>query len=173
MASSASSRWSYRPGARYSVAPEVVAAEIERVRSVSGAVTAERLVDESRAPDAPLHPVFEWDDGAAAELYRRDQARALIRSVQVTYSGEAPMSAFVHVPAQDGNTGDYQPILVVAQHQDRFDAALSEAQRFLLAAERSVAELHAVAWRVRAKAAPRVARAAKAIARAKQDLATA
>ena len=49
----------------------------------NGGLTAKRLVDESRPEDAPLHKEFEWDDPTAAEAYREEQARYIIRSLLV------------------------------------------------------------------------------------------
>jgi len=42
-------------------------------------LTPESLLDASRDEDAPLHDEFEWDDTVAAEKYRREQARQIIR----------------------------------------------------------------------------------------------
>jgi len=60
-----------------------------------GPLTAETVVDDARPADAPLHPFFEWDDASAAEEYRREQARYLLRHivVRVTESSE-PIRAF-------------------------------------------------------------------------------
>lgn len=41
------------------------------------------VVAEARSVASPLHHYFEWDDSVAAEAYRLDQARVLIRSVRV------------------------------------------------------------------------------------------
>ena len=49
----------------------------------NGGLTAKRLVDESRPEDAPLHKEFEWNDATAAEAYREEQARYIIRSLIV------------------------------------------------------------------------------------------
>ena len=49
----------------------------------NGGLTAKRLVDESRPEDAPLHKEFEWDDATAAEAYREEQARYIIRSIVI------------------------------------------------------------------------------------------
>ena len=38
-----------------------------------GALTPKRLLDVSRAEDAPLHDAFEWNDGIAAEKYQRQE----------------------------------------------------------------------------------------------------
>ena len=57
--------------------------ELERIRAKNpeGLLLPQEVLDESRHPDHPLHQNFEWDDSSAAEKYRLDQARALIRCV--------------------------------------------------------------------------------------------
>ena len=64
------------------------------------------LVDDARPARSPLHTLFEWNDEAAAELFRRDQARQIIRLIRPVMEGgersEAP--AYVHVRV-NGNDG--------------------------------------------------------------------
>ena len=54
-----------------------------------------------------MHSVFQWEDDVAANLYRVDQARHLIRSVEVTYEElpEAPVRAFhvQRIEEEDGS----------------------------------------------------------------------
>jgi len=47
-------------------------------------VFVERFVEHARREDSPIHDLFEWDVGRAAELYWYDRALYLIRSVRVT-----------------------------------------------------------------------------------------
>lgn len=51
-----------------------------------GRLTPEDIVDAARDENHPLHERFEWDDGIAAEAWRRAQAHELIRSVRITYA---------------------------------------------------------------------------------------
>ncbi len=44
-------------------------------------VTPATLVSRARAEDSPLHELFEWDDTAAAEKYRKKQAQKICQSV--------------------------------------------------------------------------------------------
>jgi len=52
-----------------------------------GSLTPDLVVQESEPDDAPLHPVFEWDDKAAAFSWRKQQARNMINHVEVVYIG--------------------------------------------------------------------------------------
>lgn len=72
----------------FKVPAEVAGMEIRRIEQESGGfITPAAVVDAARPEDAPLHPVFTWDDSRAAELYRREEARHLIRSVRVLTEG--------------------------------------------------------------------------------------
>lgn len=51
----------------------------------SGILTPTAVVDAARPVDAPLHPCFEWNDTIAAERFRQEQAKVLIRSVRVLF----------------------------------------------------------------------------------------
>lgn len=70
-------------------------------------LTPRMVVDDARPIESPLHPCFEWDDVKAAEFYREDQARAVIRSIRVAQSsgnGEAKVvRAYVNIVEEVGD----------------------------------------------------------------------
>jgi hypothetical protein len=82
----------------------------------AGVLTPEAVVETARDPKNPLHSEFEWDDTKAAEQYRLDQARELIR-VAVTvvpHTGE-PVRTFVSLveDRRDGHEGGYRKMISV------------------------------------------------------------
>ena len=59
--------------------------ELERItQKYDGRLTAQCVVDEARNKDSPLHKDFEWDDRAAADSWRRETARLLLRTIIVS-----------------------------------------------------------------------------------------
>lgn len=87
---------------------ETVGNHLEHLRQhFKGELTARDVLDDARNPNSPLHTFFEWSDNIAAEAYRLEQARGLIRSVVAIYtSDEAPaqrVRAYVHVPEPGAN----------------------------------------------------------------------
>lgn len=58
---------------------------LQSIYDQKGKLTPALVLDEARDPNHPLHHRFQWDDSKAAEAYRLQQARDLIRSVRVTY----------------------------------------------------------------------------------------
>lgn len=123
-----------------------------------GRITPEEVVAAAEDPSSPLHAEFLWDDTAAAKQHRLNQARALIRSVQVvisttTYDLRAP--AFVRDPTLGRKQGyaslarlrsdeDIAREAVVAEFS-RAAAALSRAKSIAqaLGMTEVVEELHA------------------------------
>lgn len=69
---------------------------------------ASDLVAAARPARHPLHPCFEWDDQAAAEAWRLDQANNLIRNLRVTFTGggfeDQPVRAFFRVEVDGERT---------------------------------------------------------------------
>lgn len=138
--------------------------ELARIRDERGSVRPIDVVDEARPEDAPLHPVFEWDDQAAAESWRKEQARHLIRSVHVvTTSDQAPAPVYVNVVNEEGER-EYQPISVVVRQPDRFQVALTEARARVASAAKAVQDLLSAASEAEA------ARNATALARIRMHL---
>lgn len=85
------------------VPAEEVGAVVTALISERGVCSAPDLVDEARPESSPIHDLFEWDDPVAAELYRTQQARAVIRALRVVRDGEPQDGpSFVHVAIPDG-----------------------------------------------------------------------
>lgn len=70
------------------------------------------IVDDARSKKSILHPIFEWDNNIAAELHRKEQARALMRCLVVVYDqdqcnegksedGKKMVRAFIHIDRSD------------------------------------------------------------------------
>lgn len=95
------------------------------------------MVEDSRPAIAPLHRCFEWSDERAAERYREEQARLLIRSVRVCVQGDPaaecqPVRMFVNVT--EGEDRHYTSVACAmsddALRKQVLDAAKAEMGRF-------------------------------------------
>jgi hypothetical protein len=62
-------------GPKPPVEADVFGRKIEEIEARDGTVKPEAVVAAARDPGSPLHAAFEWDDEAAAEGYRVQQAR--------------------------------------------------------------------------------------------------
>lgn len=120
---------------------QAIGQEIEALGGRDGVAPAD-LVEAARNPGSAMHSYFEWDDAKAADAYRVQQARYLLRSIEVVIREEhPPIRAFHAVVVEDGPEGDddggdkprrYVPVSVVAADEalrrQVIEAALAELQ---------------------------------------------
>ena len=75
-----------RDGFRIPVSGQIVGKTIEAIkRRNAGSVTPSQVIDEAQSEDSPLHPCFTWDDSDAAQKYREEEARRLIRCYVIVW----------------------------------------------------------------------------------------
>lgn len=104
-----------------------------------GELTPQDVLKDAKNNNSPLHSFFEWDEGKAAEQYRLQQARGLIRSVVAIYTdgkNKAVRSkAYVHIAE------------ATAPHYRETGHAMSQAKTRNMVLQRAWREL--TAWRKR------------------------
>lgn len=131
-------QYQWREGARVPAPAQVVGERLEAIRAAhDGDLTPDAVVDDARAADSPLHPCFEWNDSAAAEEWRREQAKYLIRHIEVQIQ-PAPnleprvVRAFVSVTRNDEQayTGIETAMADAALRQQVVGRAWSELQQW-------------------------------------------
>jgi len=73
----------------------------EKLRKLHGGVLLPKsIVEDARPVGSLLHGCFEWDERKAAESFREDQARALIRQVRIIIAEDpasVPRRAYVNI----------------------------------------------------------------------------
>lgn len=117
------------------------AGEVCRGLEERGELTPRALVEASRAHDAPLHRMFEWDDEAAAEKYRESQAQHIISSIEVVPTGRTePVRAFVSL-AVGRTERHYSSTEVALSEPDSREMVLRAALSELRAFERKYRQL--------------------------------
>lgn len=62
---------------------EKIKNELKSIYEQEGNLTPEAVVRKAEDPENPLHPCFTWDDSEAADKWRQEEARILIRSFRV------------------------------------------------------------------------------------------
>lgn len=95
-----------------------------------GQLLPTEVVDAARDNSNPLHQHFEWDDGIAAEKFRLEQARDIIRCIRVEKIGDntEPSRAFLSI--NDGGTS-YRSVQEVRESPDLQAKLLAAAERDL------------------------------------------
>lgn len=98
----------WKPGSHHCIDAQVAGDELERIRTrYNGRLDASNVVECSRNPSAPLHPAFEWNDEVAADAYRVEQAKYLIRSITI------------EIPKRDGSEASVRAFVSVVRDEDR------------------------------------------------------
>lgn len=124
----------YRAGYSAPVPAAEAHAELEAIRLRNdGVLRPADVVEESRDDDAPLHPCFTWDDWAAAEKCRQDEARRLVRSVVLVRpaEGDRPREVvpqYLHVTAAEGRDAQgYRAVAEVVADEELAARAVADA----------------------------------------------
>ena len=95
---------------------KAVKAAIQAIENRQGRLDPQSVVAAARNKKSPLHKQFEWDDTKAAEKYRLEQARELIRlvRVEVVLGGVNTLSPmYIRDPRQPPETAGYQRLTKV------------------------------------------------------------
>jgi len=71
---------------------QVVGEELETIQKKRGVLTPEVVVKEASKKTSKIHGCFEWDDSAAAKEHRLNQARYMLRSIEVVVETTSSVS---------------------------------------------------------------------------------
>lgn len=105
-----------------------------------GRLTPPAVVEAARDTRNPLHKHFEWDDHLAADAYRLDQARTLIRSIRLVSEDDIEAApAFLSVADKGGTS--YRTYAEVMDSADLQNTVLAAAERDLAAFEKRYRQL--------------------------------
>jgi len=122
----------------------IVAKELTRIIETSGGnVSPTVIVKKARPKNSPIHECFEWDNSKAADMYRIEQAKYLLRSVTITVqdgSGKAvSVRAFPNIETPEGNF--YTTNAIVMDDLELTEKLETQVQRELLYLRRKGANL--------------------------------
>jgi hypothetical protein len=121
--------------------PQMIGEALEKIsETAKGELTPKAVVDAARSKRHPLHVHFEWDDSIAAENYRVDQARSLIRVIRVhDEATPEPARAFISINSRTGTS--YRSLADVKRSPDFQQAVMAQADKDLEAFQRRYREL--------------------------------
>ena len=136
----------WKPGSRFKVDANTAGAVCEQLE-LAGNLSAKSLLDASRPEDAPLHSEFEWNDSIAAEKYREDQARCIIRHlvVRLDEKPDEPVRGFFRI--EQGGQRSYTNVKTILMQRDLRADLIQQALEELASFQRkygSLIELEAV-----------------------------
>ena len=135
------------------VTAEDAHAELERIQEAQGAICAEYIVDAAIPKKSVLHPEFEWNNGKAANAYRRQQAQSMIRCIVVNVENvEEPMRAYACITSETTPSGtEYADVQTLIDDQDLFADAMERLLDEVKEAKHSVDELANIAKAAKAR----------------------
>lgn len=133
--------------------------QLTDIYAAHGRLTADLVVAAARPTGSALHHRFEWDDAAAGEAYRKQQAADLIRSVKVVYKidptgSEKSVRAFPSSrSAEAPDESTYRPIEEVVADPFAYQMLLNECRREWKSFEAKYGHLEEFAQIVKGEAA--------------------
>ena len=107
---------------------QVVGEMCEELSNTIG-LTPKTLLDANRDENTPLHDYFEWRDDVAAEKYREEQARYIIRSIIVIEDEKPEVRAYCPVIVNDKQ--EFKHINTVVKSIDLTQQMLENAKKEL------------------------------------------
>lgn len=125
--------------------PQAIADEIY---SIGDEPTKEEIVEKARDESTELHDLFEWRDDVAAEQWREEQAKNIMRKLKVTIireEGEKPDEKKTFTPTivsprmfygDPENPSGFVSIRKIMTNQDTYNALLQRAKDEIMAFER-------------------------------------
>ncbi len=110
---------------------DVIQRELQEIWDHRGKLDAADVVKVAKSPKHPLHKYFTWDDTEAARLRRLDEARFLIRHVNIeveTIHGGRPNRVRAFVAVNRPSTG-YAPTKDVGANKELSTLVLRQMKR--------------------------------------------
>ena len=109
---------------------EIVGATLDAIEEAGrGDDMPEELLRRSRPRNSQTHHLFEWSDSVAAEAYRMEQARGLIRSLEIVFEETGDrVRAFPSVQLGSGER-NYVSMRKILSRDDLTRQLVEEAKR--------------------------------------------
>lgn len=82
-------KYKWKSQARVLIPADKAGATLEQIRAKYAGLKPEYVVNEAKKKTSPLHSYFDWDNTTAASKWRLEQARYLIRMIEVVYVKES------------------------------------------------------------------------------------
>jgi hypothetical protein len=139
--------------------PQKIGEALAKITAKNGGrLTPGDVVDAARSEKHPLHHHFEWDNSIAAEAYRLEQARSIIRIVRVTDDEGHDQAPRAYLSIHDEAGTSYRSLADVRSSADLQMVVLRQAERDLAAFQqrfRQLADICADVAQIREKLAVR------------------
>lgn len=123
------SAYTWKSGSRIKGDAQESGELMERLSATEEGLTARTLLEANRAEGTPLHDDYEWIDEVAAENWRLQQSNHFLNCIQTVIvskeTGEEMPVRAVHITTE---LHKYEPIEVILQEHDKYEALLRNAK---------------------------------------------
>lgn len=99
----------------------------DEILSIGDEATPQQIVDAARSESAELHKCFEWNDSRAAEQYRLQQARDVVRNLVIERREEKPEAPQIRYFYKTDNGSGYKPSVHIFKVDDEYQSLLQRA----------------------------------------------
>ena len=118
------------------VSAQIAGDEIQRITDRNGGcIKPHNIVAESRSITSPIHRCFEWNNKIAADKYRIEQAKYMLRSIVVVQQvpDDEPLLVRAFVSIKENDEPVYTPIHRAVSDPDQWEFVLASAYEELKA----------------------------------------
>ena len=123
-----------------------VGEHFEQLEQQHGRITTSLVLESARPEDSLLHSYFEWNDGIAAEKYRKNQANQIITCLVTVIEGtEKPEPVRAVVSIIKDKKREFRTINTVLHNEEYMEQLLRTAKRELLAFQKKYSVLSELA----------------------------
>lgn len=99
----------------------------QEIMNIGDCATPSQIVEAGRNSNTELHKCFDWNDAVAAEKWRIEQAREIVRHLVIKQDAppkDRPQIRYFFKP--QGEVG-YKPTEVIVKREDSYNALLAQA----------------------------------------------
>ena len=102
----------------------------EEIMGIGQTATPKQIVEVAKNEDTELHKCFDWDNDVAAEKWRLEQARQVVRTLVI--KREDPKEGEEHKPEirffhQTDNREGYKSVEFIVRNDDEYKKLLDQA----------------------------------------------
>lgn len=142
--------YKFRDGYSLPVKAQVVGERVAEINARIGETFSPKdVIEDARPKNSPLHPCFEWSNKKAADAWRQEQARYLIRSLEIVTIQEnaEPVRELAYVSVGENKVGGsaYIPTSVAMTSEAWSDKVIADARAQLAGWRRRYGHLATIA----------------------------
>ena len=131
----------WRQGSRFRADPQKCADEILEICDDIGSATPKDILEKARDETTELHKCFTWDDSVAAERYRLEEARLVVRHLVIKEEVIPTDRPQIRLLQKTDSESGYKPIEMILHKEDEYKGLLKRAYEELRTFKRKYAML--------------------------------